>query len=145
MIPPFLGAKNWQLQALTVRDLAELERAFHAITDEQANGLFVLGDSVLDMRRSRIAQFAREHRVPTMSLARQFVEVGGLMSYGIVFADIHRRAGALVDKILRGAKPADLPVGQPMQFKLVINLKTAQELGLTIPPTLLFQADEIIR
>jgi putative ABC transport system substrate-binding protein len=133
------------LQALAVRDPTELEGAFHAITDMQANGIYIAGDPVLDMQHSQIAQFALEHRMPTTSLSRHFVEVGGLMSYGIVFADIHRRAGALVDKILRGAKPADLPVEQPMKFELVINLKTAQALGLTIPPTLLFQADEIIR
>ena len=134
-----------QLQALAVRDPTELERAFHAITDEQANGLFMVGDAVLDMQRSRIAQFALENRLPTMSLARQFVEVGGLMSYGLVFSDIHRRAGALVDAILRGAKPADLPVELPMKFELVVNLKTAQALGLTLSPEILIQADEIIK
>ena len=133
------------LHTLAVRDPTELARTLHTITDEQANGLFVPGDPMLDMQHSRIAQFAIEHRVPTISLTRDFVTLGGLMSYGVVYADIWRRAVALVDKILRGATPADLPIEQPAKFELVINLKTAQALGLTISPTLLFQADEVIR
>jgi putative ABC transport system substrate-binding protein len=134
-----------QLHAHAVRDPAEVEQAFHAITDGQANGLFVLGDVILAMQRSRIAQFALEHRLPTIDIARQFVELGGLMSYGINESDTYRRAAEFVDKILRGAKPADLPVEQPTRFELVINLKTAQALGLTLPPTFLFQADEVIK
>ena len=134
-----------QPQALAVRDLTELEQTFHAITKEQANGLFILGDPVLDMQRSRIAQFALEHRLPTMSPESGFVEAGGLMSYGLFYPDIYRRAAALVDKILRGTKPADLPVEQPMKFEFVINLKTAKDLGLTIPSTLLFQVDKVIQ
>ena len=133
------------LQALAVRDPPELERAFHAIIDEQANGLFVPGDPMLDMQQSRIVQFALEHRLPAISQARQFVRLGGLMSYGPDLSETYRRTAALVDKILRGAKPTDLPVEQPMKFELVINLKTAKELGLTIPPTVLFQADEVIQ
>ena len=134
-----------QLHALAVRDLTELEQAFHAIINEQANGLFVLGDPVLDTQRRRIAQFAIEHRLPTMSLARGFVEAGGLMSYGASVPDMYRRATALVVEVLRGVKPADLPVEQPRKFELMLNLKTAKALGLTFPPTLLIQADEVIQ
>jgi putative ABC transport system substrate-binding protein len=133
------------LHALAVRDPTELERAFHAITDAQANGLYMPGDPMLDMQRSRIAQFALEHRLPAIASMGQFVMLGGLMSYGPDFSDIYRRTAALVDKILRGATPADLPVEQPMKLELVINLKTAEALGITIPPVLLFQADEVIK
>jgi ABC-type uncharacterized transport system substrate-binding protein len=133
------------LHPLAVRDPTELEQAFHAITDTQANGLYISGDPMLDAQHRRIAQFALEHRVPTMFYKRALMEGGGLMSYGPVDAERFRRSAILVDKILRGAKPADLPVEQPMQFELVINLKTAQALGLTLPPTFLFQADEVIR
>jgi len=133
------------LQALAVRDPTEVESAFHAITAEQANGLFLHGDPVLDSQNSRIAQFALAHRLPTMSPLRMWVEAGGLMAYGASNAHNFQRAAALVDKILQGTTPAALPVEQPMKFEFIINLKTAKELGLTIPATLLFQADEIIR
>ena len=95
--------------------------------------------------RRRIAEFAATSHLPTMSTRTGVVEAGGLMSYGPSMPDAVRRAATYVDKILKGAKPADLPVEQPMKFELVINLKTAKALGLTIPPTLLFQADEVIR
>ena len=90
-------------------------------------------------------QLAAAHRVPAMFIRKEFVEVGGLLAYGPSFTDNFRRAATYVDKILKGAKPADLPVEQPMKYELVINLKTAQALGLTIPPTFLFQANEVIR
>jgi putative ABC transport system substrate-binding protein len=89
--------------------------------------------------------FAVKHGLPTMFGAREFVESGGLMSYGPSFPDMFQRAATYVDKILKGTKPADLPVEQPMKFELIINLKTAKALGLTMPPTLLFQADEVIQ
>jgi putative ABC transport system substrate-binding protein len=97
------------------------------------------------LHRSRLAELAATSRLPTMHNVRAFVQAGGLMAYGPSPLDISRRAAVYVDKILKGAKPADLPVEQPTKFELVINLKTAQELGLTIPPTLLFQADEVIK
>jgi putative tryptophan/tyrosine transport system substrate-binding protein len=93
----------------------------------------------------RIVNFAATRRLPSVFTRREFVDAGGLVAYGPDRSDMFRRAATYVDKILKGAKPADLPVEQPMTFELVINLKTAQALGLTIPPTLLFQADEIIR
>jgi ABC-type uncharacterized transport system substrate-binding protein len=99
----------------------------------------------MDANRKRIADFALQNRLPSVYEWRGAVEDGGLMSYGRRGADMNRRAAVYVDKILKGAKPADLPVEQPMTFELVINLKTAQTLGLTMPPTLLFQATDVIR
>ena len=93
----------------------------------------------------RVAELALQYRLPAISTFRPFAEGGGLMSYWVAEADIYRRAAVFVDKILKGAKPADLPVEQPTKFELIINLKTAKALGLTIPPTFLFQADEVIR
>jgi putative tryptophan/tyrosine transport system substrate-binding protein len=95
--------------------------------------------------RARIVEFAAKSRLPAIYSLRDFIEAGGLMAYGVHLPTLYRRAATYVDKILRGAKPADLPVEQPMKLELVINLKTAQAMGLTIPPTLLFQADEVIR
>jgi putative ABC transport system substrate-binding protein len=97
------------------------------------------------MDRPQIAEFATQQHLPSVFVTREWVVAGGLMSYGPSRPDLYRRAATYVDKILKGAKPADLPVEQLMKFELVINLKTAQALGLTIPPSLLFQADEVIR
>jgi putative ABC transport system substrate-binding protein len=105
----------------------------------------VHGNPFTYTHRARIAALALEHRLPTMLEGRVYVEAGGLISYGPNDTDMFRRAATYVDKILNGAKPADLPVEQPTKFELVINLKTAQALGLTISPALLFQADEVIR
>jgi putative ABC transport system substrate-binding protein len=130
----------------SVRSAPELENAFAAMSREGVDGLVVPADATLfDGLRGRIAELAAESRLPALCAWRMYVETGGLMSYGRSFPDIHRRAAYYVDRILKGTKPADLPVEQPSKFELVINLKTAQALGLTIPPTLLFQADEVIR
>ena len=115
------------------------------MTSLSADSLFMFGDPFTSAHQRRILDFAAKSRLPAMSQAREFVEAGGLMSYGPSLRDLYRRAATYVDKILKGAKPADLPVEQPMKFELVISLKTAKALGLTIPPTLLFQADEVIR
>ena len=139
------GALGLQLDALAVRAIAEIEPACHTIRSDQVIGLFVLGDVMFNTQRNQIVQCAIEKRLASMYNDRQWVEGGGLMSYGADSTDTRQRAAALVDKILRGAKPADLPVEQPMKFELVINLKTAQALGLTIPPILLYQATEVIR
>jgi len=96
------------------------------------------------MEQQRIVELAAKNRLPTVYSFRNYVDIGGLMSYGPNLADLHRRAAAYVDKILKGAKPSDLPVQQPTKFELVINLKTANALGLTVPPTLLAQADDVI-
>ena len=118
--------------------------AFALITRERPHALFVARNPVIYAYRQLIADFAIEHRTPGMYPWREFVEAGGLMSYGVSIPDVWRRAAGYVDKILKGAKPADLPVEQPTKFELVINLKTAKVLGLTIPPTLLARADEVI-
>jgi ABC-type uncharacterized transport system substrate-binding protein len=121
------------------------DRAFAAMTRAHVGALLVLGDSIVFQHRRRLAELAATNRLPTVHNIRPFVEAGGLMAYGPSTPDLRRRAAVYVDKILKGAKPADLPVEQPTKFELVINLKTAEALGITIPPTLLFQADEIIR
>ena len=111
---------------------------------DRSEALYVVGDPLLTTNRLRINTFALAARLPTMFTQRQFVEAAGLMSYGANFPDLSRRAADYVDKILRGAKPADLPVEQPTKFDLVINLITAKALGLTVPPTLLARANEVI-
>jgi putative ABC transport system substrate-binding protein len=121
------------------------DRAFAAMTSAHAGALLVLADSMFFQHRRRLAELAATSRLPAMYNIPLMVEAGGLMAYGPNTPDIRRRAATYVDRILKGAKPGDLPVEQPMKFELVINLKTAQALGITIPPTLLFQADEVIR
>ena len=132
------------LQLLHVQNPEDFEGAFAAMTRERAEALLEVPAPFLGGHRTRILRFVAERRLPAISENRAFVDQGGLMSYGPKPGG-WRRAAAYVDKILKGAKPAELPVEQGMGFELVINLKTAQALGLTIPPTFLFQADEIIR
>jgi putative ABC transport system substrate-binding protein len=134
-----------QLQSLEVRAPSEFERAFAAATRDGAGALSILATPFIVQHLDRIVHLALTHRLPAMFWMQRFAEAGGLMAYGPSTRDVYRRAAALVSKILRGAKPADLPVEQPMKFELVINLKTAQALGITIPPTLLFLADEVIQ
>jgi putative ABC transport system substrate-binding protein len=134
-----------QLRRMDVSDASELDAALAVMARERADALIVLPDPLVFGQRQWIVEWAARSRVPVMYFTREFVEAGGLMTYGPDLASRHRHAATYVDKILKGAKPADLPVEQPMTFELVINLKTAQALGLTIPPTLLFQADEVIR
>ena len=119
--------------------------AFTLISRARAEALFVGPSSTAFTDRALIVDFATRARLPSAFFFRESVELGGLMSYGVSVADIHRRAAGYVDKILKGAKPADLPVEQPTKFELVINLKTAKALGLTIPPSLLGRADEVLQ
>jgi putative ABC transport system substrate-binding protein len=128
-----------------VRDPRQFARAFDAATRQGAGALLVLSAVLLGSNQSQIAALAVKRRLPAIFSQRPFAEAGGLIAYGPRIPDLWRRVAALVDKILKGAQPADLPVEQPMRFELVINLKTAAALGLTIPPTRLFQADEVIR
>jgi putative ABC transport system substrate-binding protein len=130
------------VEAVEVRRPDELDRAFVVMT-EQAEALIV--DAAFSPYCTRIVEVAASHRLPAIYQVRSCVDAGGLMSYGPSISAVGRRAATFVDKILKGAKPADLPVEQPTKFELVINLKTSQALGLTLPPTLLFQADEVIR
>jgi putative tryptophan/tyrosine transport system substrate-binding protein len=134
-----------QLQSVAVRTPADLDMAFEAMASTRPSALITLPDGMLVDNRARIVAFAAKSRLPAIFPDRDFAEAGGLMTYGPNLAANFRRAAAFVDKILKGTKPADLPVERPMKFELVINLKTAKALGLTIPPTLLFQADEVIQ
>ena len=134
-----------QFQAVVARAGAELESAFTAIARAEAQALFVLSFGPYSAKRQRLAELAIRHRLPTMFADRVHVEAGGLMSYGADLGNLFRRGAIYVDKILRGAKPADLPVEQPTKFEFVINLKTAKALGLTIPQSILIRADEIIQ
>jgi putative ABC transport system substrate-binding protein len=134
-----------QLHFLEARGPDAFDRAFAAITRAHADALLVLEDAMMFPHRRRLAELAATSHLPTMYNLRGFVEAGGLLSYGTSRPDVWRRAAIYVDKILKGAKPADLPVEQPVKFELVINLKTAEALGITIPPTLLFQADKVIK
>jgi putative ABC transport system substrate-binding protein len=123
----------------------ELEGAFAAMTREGAEALLVFNSPFLSLHRRRIVELATQHRLPGIYDYKQAVEAGGLMSYNSSFPDLLRRAASYVDRILKGVPPAEMPVEQPMRFELVINLKTAKALGITIPPTLLFQADAVIQ
>jgi len=140
-------AATWgiQLQPLEVRTPEDFESSFAVASQEHADALITVTDPFTIVHRARIVELAAKSRLPAIYGMRDFVEAGGLISYGANYNEPSRRAAAYVDKILKGAKPADLPVEQPMKFELVINLKTAQELGLTIPPSLLFQATEVIK
>ena len=122
----------------------DFKNAFASMGKERVGGVLVFGDPVAFERRAQIADFAVRNRLPTIYNIREFVEVGGLMSYGASLADQWRRAATYVDKILKGVKPADLPVEQPTKFELVINLKAAKAIGLTIPQQVLSRADEVI-
>jgi len=134
-----------QLQAVEVRSSNDFDKAFSAITKGRAGALYALGDSLIATNRKRIVDFTAKNRLASMFSTRQAVEAGGLMAYGTNFLDLFRRAATYVDKILKGRKPADLPVEQPMKFELVINLKTAKQIGLTIPQSVLFRADKVIK
>ena len=133
-----------QLHPVRVSRSEELESAFSAITREHAGALFVFGDAMFFAERKRILAFSAQRRLATMYTWRTAVEAGGLLSYQEDWSDMGRRSAVYVDKILKGAKPADLPIEQPTKFELVINLKTAKALGLTIPPSLLQRADQVI-
>jgi putative ABC transport system substrate-binding protein len=133
-----------QLQSLEVRESGDFEGAFQAAARERAEALIVAGSRVLSLHRQQIGDFAAKNRMVLVGTPRWLLEAGALLTYGPNAAELNRRAATYVDKILRGAKPADLPMQQPATFELAINLKTARALGLTIPPSLLARADEVI-
>ena len=133
-----------ELQVAGARAPEEFEPAFRAMTQARADALLVVPDSVFNTHRARLADLSSRHRLPTMYGQDDYAKAGGLMAYGANFTDQYRRAAGYVDRLLRGASPADLPVEQPTKFELVINLKTAKALGLTIPQSLLLQATEVI-
>jgi putative ABC transport system substrate-binding protein len=133
-----------QLQVVEARGPADFDRAFSEMSAKGAGALLVLATPVFDIERQRIVDLAARNRLPSVYASRNYVESGGLMCYGPNLADLYRRAAGYVDKILKGAKAADLPVEQPTKFELVINRKAATALGLTVPPVLFAQADEVI-
>jgi putative ABC transport system substrate-binding protein len=135
---------HMKVLSLGVRTPEELDTALATVLKEQPGALNVLADRLFLHNRAHIVDFAAQHRLPGVHAYRELVVAGGLMSYGPSYADMHRRAAIYVDKILKGAKPADLPVQAPTKFELVINLKTAKGLGLAVPPTLVALADEVI-
>jgi putative ABC transport system substrate-binding protein len=134
-----------RLQFAEAREPADIDKAFSDMTRARADALTVWGNAMLVGERRRLVNLAAKHRLPAVYSLREFVDAGGLMAYGPELADLFRRAATYVNKILKGAKPADLPVEQPTKFELVINLKTAKALGLTIPPSLLGRADAVIQ
>jgi len=133
-----------QLQLVEARTPNEFDAAFAAMAKQRAEALVVVSDTIFNSHRTRLADLAARSRLPTAYGVRESVEAGGLMSYGTSFLDLYRRAATYVDKILKGAKPADLPVEQPTKFELLINLKTAKALGLTIPQSIVGRADQVI-
>ena len=140
------GPLGLQLQSVEVVRAEELDRAFSVVTKERAQALIVPpSNPVAFGNREQIASFAQKNKLPSIYAQREYVDAGGLMSYGPSAADTHRRAATYVDKILKGTKPADLPVEQPRNFELVINLKTAKQIGLTMPPNVLARADRVIK
>jgi putative ABC transport system substrate-binding protein len=138
------AALKLQLKTLAVRAASEYEAAFAAISRDQADALVILPTPLYGTDASRLAELAIAHKLPSISTTRQYADAGGLLSYGPDRVDLFRRGAIYVDKILKGAQPADLSVEQPTKFELVINLKTAKTLGLTVPPALLARADEVI-
>ena len=137
-----LGVK---LQNLDVLDSKDIETAFRAASKGRADGVLVLTSATLVPQRVQLAELAVKNRLPVMYSNSQYVEAGGLMFYGANVLDLDRRAATYVDKILKGAKPADLPVEQPTKFEFIINLKAAKQIGLTIPPNVLARADRVIK
>jgi putative tryptophan/tyrosine transport system substrate-binding protein len=135
-----LTVRSWE-----VRDADGFEGVFAALSKEHPDGLYMLGGALMRPNVKRIAGFALKSRLPSMYYNREAVDAGGLMYYGADLADSYRRVAYYVDRILKGAKPADLPVEQPTKFELVINLKTAKEIGVTIPQSLLYPADKVIK
>jgi len=133
-----------QPQLYDVRKAEDIERAFSSAIAQRVNALSVGNDSVVIANRIQVVQLAAKHRLPAIYATRDFVDAGGLLSYAAHYPDLYRRAAAYVDKIFKGAKPADLPVEQPTKFEIVVNLKAASALGLTVPSTLLARADEVI-
>jgi len=145
MLPVAAGALGLTLQPWEIRTTDDFERIFATLNKERPDGLYVSTGPVARGNAKRVADFALKSRLPSVYGNRLSVEEGGLMSYGADFADSHRRVATYVDKILKGAKPADLPVQQPTKFELVINLKTAKQIGLTIPQKVLARADRVIK
>jgi putative ABC transport system substrate-binding protein len=141
------GAKTLgiQLRPHEVRNTGEIDRAFDELNKIAANALVIPGGALMTLNSKRLVDLATKLRLPAMYQTGQFIEDGGLMGYGVNYADLYRRAAIYVDKIIKGAKPSDLPVELPMRFELLINLKAAKQIGVTVPPNVLARADKVIR
>jgi putative ABC transport system substrate-binding protein len=139
------GPLNVQLQSFDVLGPKDIDTAFQAASNQRAEAFIVFGGAILAAQRTRILEYVVKNRLPAIYATQPFMEAGGLMSYGVDLTDLDRRAATYVDRILKGAKPADLPVEQPKKFELVINLKTAKQIGITIPPNVLAKADKVIK
>jgi putative ABC transport system substrate-binding protein len=131
-------------QLLDVRTPSEIVSAFEEAMRQRANALIVGIDTLTQANSQLIIELAIKHRLPTIFMSREFVDAGGLMTYGVHYPDLYRRAATLVHKIFTGAKPADLPIEQPTKFEMVVNLRTARTLELVLPPSILLRADEVI-
>ena len=145
VLPVAARALGLTVRPWEVREADGFERVFAALNKERPDGLYVIAGRLIITNHKRIAGFALKSRLPSMYFSREPVDAGGLMSYGADLADSSRRVAYFVDRILKGAKPADLPVEQPTKFELVINLKTAKQIGLTIPQSVLYRADKVIK
>src|SRR5262245_18965559 len=145
VLPVAARALGLTIRPWEVRDADGFERIFSALNKQRPDGLSVTPGRLIVTNQKRIADFALKSRLPSMYSSGEFVDVGGLMSYGADLADSYRRVAYYIDKILKGAKPADLPVEQPTKFELVINLKTAKQIGVTIPQSMLYRADKVIK
>jgi len=144
-IEPAAKAFKMQLQFLDVKHANDIETAFRAASEGRAQGVLTLNSGILGSQRAQIAELAVKNRLPVMYHQGDFVEAGGLMFYGVNVPDLNRRAATYVDKILKGAKPGDIPVEQPTKLEFIVNLKSAEQIGLTIPPKVLAQADRVIK
>ena len=144
-LPVAARALGLTLQPWEVRAADSFDRVFAAMGRQRPDGLYALGSPLVNTNRKRIVGFALKSRLPSMYISREDVEAGGLMSYGADITDSYRRVAYFVDRILKGAKPADLPVEQPTKFEFVINLKTAKQIGVTIPPDVLARANRLIK
>ena len=145
VLPVAARALGLTIQSWEVRGADNFDKVFTAMGKQRLDGLYVRGSPLMSANGKRAADFALKSRLPSIYVRREFVDAGGLMSYGADLADSYQRVAYYVDKILKGAKPADLPVEQPMKFELVINLKTANQIGLTIPQSMLYRADKVIK
>ena len=144
-LPVAARALGLTIQSWEVRAGEDFEKVFVALNKERPDGLYVPSGPLMFVNRKRTVGFALKSRLPSMYYTREAVEAGGLMSYGADEADSYKRVAYYVDKILKGAKPADLPVEQPTKFELAINLNTAKQIGLTIPQSMLYRADKVIK
>ena len=145
VLPAAARALRLTIQPWEVRAADDFEKVFAALSKQRPDGLYVIGGPLMRANEKRIVGFALKSRLPSMYNSREAVDAGGLMSYGADLADSYRRVAYYVDRILKGAKPADLPVEQPTKFELVINLKTAKQIGVTIPPEVLARANRLIK